>query len=197
MLFGPSPDGTNNSDRQALRDAYDKARLREDQRIIEAAPRENDALDFVVDGPRLTIKTGAADDAEAAADPAVARRHATVTEKLHDLVDIVGTRLDNQRAWRFLRRTAERALSASDHPTGKLPDVLVDLYDHTVSLGTYISQDDAIGGSPAANDAPLDPDIRRAIVDYLSTAAPWLRTFPSILAWDSARRDFLTRPELY
>ena len=195
-LFGPiRSDG--GADREQLRDAYDRARLADNRATIEAAPLEPDAVDYIEAGARLVLVAGAASDAEAAADPAIARRLATVIERLHDLLEIVGARLDNQRAWRLLPRRAQRALDAADRPIADLPSHLIDLYDNTVSLGSFIAQDDALGSDPEAFDLPLDHDIRRAVVDYLAVAAPWLRGFPSVLAWDSARQDFLSRPELF
>ena len=140
---------------------------------------------------------GSASDAEAAADPVIARRHAGIVERLTDLLEIAGSRLDNQRAWRLLPRRAQRALEAAQGPTSDLPSRLSDLYDNTVSLGSFVAQDDAFGADSSAMDSPLDPAIRRALVDYLALAAPWLRNFPSVLQWDSARQDFLARPELF
>jgi len=196
VLFGPlRADG--GAEREALRSAYDAARLAKDASLLREAQPEPDALVFVEAGARLTIAPPAASDIAAVADPAIARRHPNVVAKLRNLVDACGTRLGNQRAWRILPEAAAKALSAADVPTTELPGGLIDLYDHTVSLGSFINQDDALSLDRAAGDDPLDPDIRRALADCLGTLAPWLRSFPSVRSWDSARRDFLTRPELF
>ncbi|TDG30641.1 hypothetical protein E2C05_13725 [Paracraurococcus ruber] len=196
LLFGPlRADG--GEARIALRAAWERPRMGEAAARIAAEPPEPDAVTWVEDGDRLAIAPGAETDAAASADPAVARRHRGVVERLQDLVEAIGQRLDNQRAWKGLARAARRALAAAEVPTAELPDVLVDLYDNIVSMGGFVTLDDALAADPAALDPALDPDIRRALADCLAVAAPWLRSFPSALQWDSGRRDFLARPELF
>jgi formylglycine-generating enzyme required for sulfatase activity len=173
------------------------ARLNRDLQTLKAAKLPPDSVSYAETETSFAIVQGQATDVEVAAQPATAQRHRNVIAKIEDLIDACGTRLDNQRSWRRLPQIARRALAAADRPTIGLPDALVDLYDHTVSLGSYVSQDDAIGADRNASDAPLDHDIRRALVDFISSASPWLRGFPSVLAADDARRDFLTRPELF
>lgn len=168
----------------ALREAYGRARLPIDRATLEAAPREADAVDFEVSGPRLVPVLAAASDAEAAAEPAIARRLATAQRRLRALLDVIGARLDNYRAWAELPRVARDALAAAEGPVEGLPERLIDLYDNTVSLGSFVDQDNALGNQPDASDFPLDADIRRALADYLGIAAPLLRHFPSVLAWD-------------
>ena len=173
------------------------ARLNRDLQTLKAAKSPPDSVIYAETETGFAIVQGQATDAEIAAQPATAQRHRNVITKIQDLIEACGTRLDNQRSWRRLPQIAKRALAAADRPTIELPDALVDLYDHTVSLGSYVSQDDAIGADQNASDEPLDHDIRRALVDFISSASPWLRSFPSVLGADDARREFLTRPELF
>ena len=173
------------------------ARLDRDLQTLKAANSPPDSVIYAETETGFAIVQGQATDAAVAAQAATAQRHRNVIAKIEDLIDACGTRLDNQRSWRRLPQIAKRALEAANRPTIELPDALVDLYDHTVSLGSYVSQDDAIGADKNASDAPLDHDIRRALVDFISSASPWLRSFPSALAADDARRDFLIRPELF
>ncbi|MCA3431315.1 MAG: WD40 repeat domain-containing protein [Roseomonas sp.] len=172
-------------------------RLDQDLQTLKAAKSPPGSVIYAETETGFVIVQGQATDAAVAAQPATAQRHRNVIAKIEDLIDACGTRLDNQRSWRRLPQIAKRALEAANRPTIELPDALVDLYDHTVSLGSYVSQDDAIGADKNASDAPLDHDIRRALVDFISSASPWLRSFPSVLAADDARREFLTRPELF
>ncbi|MFN8994108.1 MAG: hypothetical protein ACK5X3_10680 [Pseudomonadota bacterium] len=189
---------TTNHDPQLNPDyTWDIARLDRDLRTLKAAKPPPDSVIYAETETGFAIVQGQGTDEEVAAQPATAQRHRNVIAKIEDLIDACGTRLDNQRSWRRLPKIAKRALEAADRPTIELPDALVDLYDHTVSLGSYVSQDDAISADKNASDAPLDHDIRRALVDFISSASPWLRSFPSVLAADDARRDFLTRPELF
>ena len=173
------------------------ARLNRDLQTLKAAKSPPDSVIYAETETGFAIVQGQATDAAVAAQPATAQRHRNVIAKIEDLIDACGTRLDNQRSWRRLPQIAKRALEAANRSTIELPDALVDLYDHTVSLGSYVSQDDAMGADKNASDEPLDHDIRRALVDFISSASPWLRSFPSVLAADDARREFLTRPELF
>lgn len=183
--------------RLSTEDTWGIARLDQDLQTLKAAKPPPDSVVYAETETGFAIVQGQATDAGVAAQPATAQRHRNVIAKIGDLIDACGTRLDNQRSWRRLPQIARRALEAADRPTMELPNALVDLYDHTVSLGSYVSQDDAIGADKNASDVPLDHDIRRALVDFISSASPWLRSFPSVLAADDARRDFLTRPELF
>ena len=178
-------------------DTWGIARLDQDLQTLKAAKSPPHSVIYAETETGFAIVQGQATDAEVAAQPATAQRHRNVIAKIEDLIDACGTRLDNQRSWRRLPQIAQRALEAANRPTIELPDALVDLYDHTVSLGSYVSQDDAIGADKNASDAPLDHDIRRALVDFISSASPWLRSFPSVLATDDALHEFLTRRELF
>jgi hypothetical protein len=173
------------------------ARLEAARATLAAAPREADALEFAIEGDRFVIVQGFPDDVAAAADPHVVSRHQLIIEKLRDLEEALGSRLDNQRAWRRLPRSIRRLLAAADGPVSEMPHRLVELYDHAVSLASFVEQDDAIGEDPRASDDPLDADIRRALGDAIGSLAPWLRSFPTVRQWDGARHDFLARPELY
>jgi WD40 repeat protein len=181
-----SPDGT-----------WDITRLDQDLQTLKAAKSPPGSVIYAETETGFAIVQGQATDAEVAAQPATAQRHRNVIAKIEDLIDACGTRLDNQRSWRRLPEIAKRALEAANRPTIELPDALVDLYDHTVSLGSYVSQDDAIGADKNASDEPLDHDIRRALVDFISSASPWLRSFPSVQATDDALHEFLTRRALF
>lgn len=178
-------------------DTWDIARLDQDLQTLKAAKSPPGSVIYAETETGFAIVQGQATDAEVAAQPATAQRHRNVIAKIEDLIDACGTRLDNQRSWRRLPEIAKRALEAANRPTIELPDALVDLYDHTVSLGSYVSQDDAIGADKNASDEPLDHDIRRALVDFISSASPWLRSFPSVQATDDALHEFLTRRELF
>ncbi|WP_439551016.1 leucine-rich repeat domain-containing protein, partial [Falsiroseomonas sp.] len=188
-LFGD--DATLRAERLELQDAWDRGAL------ADAEPEPDGAI-FVEGEERLELQQGTADDDAVARQPGIARRQALIVEKLQDLVEALGNRLDNQRGWRPLPRTAQRLLAALENmPPEAIPAQLVELYDRTMSLASFVDQDDALGSAQGATDDPLEPDLRRALADALSSLAPWLRSFPSVVQWDSARQDALTRPELF
>ncbi len=210
--FFPAPsDGSwPHPDRQRMLDAWtaalraagrappDAAAMQRLGAELLAAPREPDAIGFVVAGKRLAIAPPAQSDRDAAALPLVAQLLPLVVEKLRDLVDTMGARLDNQRAWRGLPAAARGLLGAVGNAAPEmLPDRIAVLYHRTLSLGSFVEQDDRLGGTPNALDEALEPDIRRALADALASLAPWLLQFPSVREADAARRDFLKRPELF
>ncbi|MGX9965813.1 leucine-rich repeat domain-containing protein [Roseomonas sp. F4] len=165
---------------------------------LAATPPEPDGAIFEEGEGRLVLQQGQSDDHAVASQPNMAKRHLIIIEKLQDLKEAIDERLDNQRSWRALPNKVQKLHDALENqPTYTIPDQLVELYDRTMSLASFVELDDMLSRSPDAIDDPLAPDIRRALVDALSTLAPWLRTFPSVVRWDSARRDALTRPELF
>ena len=48
-----------------------------------------------------------------------------------------------------------------------------------------------------AFDDPLDADIHGLLTDLVQTAAPWLRGFPTVAAWDDAAGKALVRADLF
>jgi transcriptional regulator with XRE-family HTH domain len=194
-LFGTEPGLA--AQRRALEDAWDAAQWRKASETLAAATPEPDAVQFIERDGRLVLAPAPASDHAAAQLPAVLQRHPLLLEKLDDLLEAIGNRLDNQPAWRPLPRMAQRLRVALDHPVADLPDRLAEIYDRTIALASFVELDDALAGDAAATDSPLDPSFRRPLTDFLATAAPWLRSFPSVLAADSARDDMLKRPELF
>ncbi|TLN04238.1 hypothetical protein FDZ74_14295, partial [bacterium] len=195
-LFGDDPSLVGA--RCALENAWDIAQRRRSAETLATAAPEPDGLDFVEGVDSLEIRPAPASDHTAARDPVVRRRLPIIAEKLRDLAETIGSRLDNQRGWRLLRRRVQSLLDLVDgQPAEAIPERLVELYDWTISLASFVEFDDGLERNAAAADEPLDPDIRRALVDVLSTMAPWLRTFPSVLTWDSEKQSLLSRAQAF
>lgn len=194
-LFGDEPGPAG--ERTALHEAWDAAHWSRTRDTLAAATPEPDGTVFTEQEGRLVPAPAPASDHAAAALPAVVNRHPILLEKLDDLLDAIGTRLDNQPSWRALPRMAQRLRAALDRPPAELPDRLDELYDRTASLASFVELDDRLGQDPNAAANPLDADLRRPLADALASLAPWLRSFPSVLAWDSARADMLTRQDLF
>jgi hypothetical protein len=210
--FFPAPaDGAaSHPDRQRMLDAWTDAQRRAGRPVADAAamqqagaallalPREPDAIGFVVAGTRLAIAPPAESDRAAAALPVVGQLLPLIVEKLAELIEVMGERLDSQRAWRGLPKAA-RALHAAlgNAVPETLPDQVIPAYHRTLTLGSFIEFDNDLGAAPNALDEPLEPEIRRALTDALGSLAPWLLQFPSIRDADAAKRDFLSRPELF
>ncbi|WP_291298784.1 leucine-rich repeat domain-containing protein [Elioraea sp.] len=177
--------------------SLDAAKQEAARAVIAAAPREPHALDFVLKGDRFVVAKGTADDIAAAADRQVIARQQTVREKLHDLAQDIGNRLDNQDGWRPLPRQLQRLREALDVAADQLPDRIGRIYDLSASLASFVDLDNDLTADPLATENPLPPDIRRALRDAVATLAVWVRSFPSARAADDEAGAFLNRPERF
>ena len=191
-------DAWTQAQRRAGRPQPDAADMQQAGAALLAAPREPDAIGFVVSGPRLAIAPPPDSDRAAAALPLVQALLPLVVEKLRDLDATVGARLDNQPAWRSLPTALHGLIGALGNATPEtLPDLVVLIYHRTLTLGSCVELDDRLGATPSLQGEPLEPEIRRSLADSLKTLATWLLQFPSVREADAAQRGFLTRPELF
>jgi len=196
--FGPAG-GPENTIREAMRRAYIRAQAQLALPAIAAA-RDAAAPGWVLDpatGMFVPDPQPAQSDIEAAARHDVAQRHASVLHKQRVLVNTLGDRLLNAQEWAGLATIAATFGSDIERPTADLPGNLSKIYDGIVSLAHFVEQDNAIRADSGSMFDPLPPDIRRALADLITTAAPWVRSFPSARGWDDEAGSFLTRRELF
>lgn len=175
----------------------DVARLEAARAVIESAPREPHALDFVLEGDRFVVAKGFADDVAAAADRHLIARQQTILEKLRDLAEDIGHRLENQGGWKRLPRQLKRLLEALNITAEQLPDRVGRIYDLSTSLASFVDYDNDLTADRLATDEQLPPDIRRGLRDAVATLAVWVRSFPSARATDDEAGAFLNRPERF
>ncbi len=79
----------------------------------------------------------------------------------------------------------------------RMPEQLGIAYARLLRLGRFLETDSRVRNDPVQEHDPLDPDIHGLLTDLVRTAAPWLRGFPTVAAWDDEAGKALVRAELF
>jgi hypothetical protein len=79
-----------------------------------------------------------------------------------------------------------------DTTTERLAERIGLVWAELVSLGSFAEQDDEIRQRDRSFIEPLEPDVRRALVDLLQAAGPWIRRFPTARILDEEHASFHT-----
>jgi hypothetical protein len=195
-LFGPGD--RHFAAREELRAAFVAARAEKLALITARAKRDPAGGTWVIeDDERLVLdRSVRATDRFAAADPLRQQLQTRIRDMAADLVE-PAKRLTNARSWARLSATAEAFRAVVDCPPAAVTDRLGDAYALMLRLGGFLETDIRVQRDPAAMDDPLDPDIHGLLTDLIRTAAPWLRGFPTVAAWDDAAGKALVRADLF
>jgi hypothetical protein len=78
-----------------------------------------------------------------------------------------------------------------------MPERLGDAYVLLLRLGRFLETDVRMQGDREGADDRLEPAIHGILTDLVRTAAPWLRGFPTVAAWDDAAGHALVRTDLF
>ncbi len=194
-LFGPDTStSTRHAEaREELRRAFQAARAERiaGEKPDPAGPR------WVVSGDQIVIDRGVRPaDRDAADDPVRQHFQQEIARLAGELVHRAA-RLTNTLTWGALSGTAaafQATLSADPHT---LPARLGSAYTQLLLLGGFLETDIRVQNDPAATDGPLGADIHGLLTALVRTAAPWLRGFPTVEAWDNEAGKALLRPELF
>lgn len=148
-------------------------------------------------GPeRLLLNLGGSEnDEDAAAQSLVRQLHPEVIRKARAFQD-VARRLDNQVGWQGIGALGERLLGLVDCRTDELVHRLSGAYSALLELGSYLEMDEGVARGASSFAVPLDVETRRPLVDLVRTAAPWLRSFPTIRALDDQMGQFFAPDDL-
>ena len=106
-------------------------------------------------------------------------------------------RLSNSRAWGRLSATAAAFHAVVEGDPLRMPERLGDAYALLLRLGRFLETDIRMQHDSVAFDDPLDADIHGLLTGLVQTAAPWLRGFPTVAAWDDAAGKALVRADLF
>ena len=192
-LFGPDTSTRHTEAREELRRAFQAARAE----LIAGAKPDPAGPNWVVSGDQLVIDRGVRpSDRDAAGDPVRQQFQTEIARLAGELVH-PAARLTNTRTWAALSSTAaafQATLSADPHA---LPMRLGPAYTQLLRLGGFLETDIRVQNDPDAMDGPLDADIHGLLTALVRTAAPWLRGFPTVQAWDDQAGKALLRPELF
>ena len=194
-LFGPTD--RHAEARAALLAAFRAARVEKlGETVAQAEPDPAGAI-WIVQGNQLAMdRTTRPTDATAAADRLRQQLQAAIRVAAADLAG-PAERLANTRTWGGLSKTATAFLAVVDGNPLLMPDRLGEAYALLLRLGRFLDTDIRVQRDKAACDEPLDADIHGLLIDLVRTAAPWLRGFPTVAAWDDEAGKALVRPDLF
>jgi len=189
-LFGPGQ--RHAQARDELRTAFLAARAEK----IGNARRNSAGPRWVASDDEFVIDSAATrSDETAALDPQRRLLQQAVSSIAAELASVAG-RLSNSRTWGSLSGTADALHVASAADPIALTRRLGEAYPTLLRLGRFLETDIRIQRDPTSQDDPLDPDVQGLLTDLVRTAAPWLRGFPTVEAWDDAAGRYLLRVNL-
>jgi Leucine-rich repeat (LRR) protein len=196
-LFGHNRSERNAEARERLRKAFQAARAEKTAAVITRAKPDPAGQMWVVEGDQLVIdRTGRLTDRRAAKDPLRQQLQVAVREFAASLADRA-KRLSNSPLWGDLPATATAFHALVDVDPLWMPEQLGAAYARLLRLGRFLETDSRVRDDPVQEHDPLDPDIHGLLTDLVRTAAPWLRGFPTVAAWDDEAGKALVRAELF
>jgi len=132
---------------------------------------------------RFAVAQSAA-DRDIAADPAIARNHADLRARCGAL-DRTVRRAPWRPRWAGLLRAVDILGTMLALPLPQLADRIGTMWSLVVSLRAYVEQSEDARQDALEPDDPLEPDVLHAVRDFVFTAGPWVRRFPSGRSLDS------------
>lgn len=119
----------------------------------------------------------------------VCRKLSSFTNKYPDIEENYG--------WDGFDSCLARLDEVVSGPLSEVPTRVIELYDATVELGSYLDLHQDLLKRSVGNQAPLDPLPARHFMDLVKSTALFVRAFPSALEADEAVSGFLSRPDLF
>jgi hypothetical protein len=141
------------------------------------------------DGVLTFVALGAQSDREVAADQTTQHLKAEVQRKALVLRDRA-IRLSNHPSWGGLVQAADLFCRAIDRSPEEIADEITTIWSLSVSLGGYLEQHEYARANPRGTIDELEADILRSLRDLITTAAPWIRRFPTARLLDDEVRAF-------
>ncbi|WP_394689919.1 hypothetical protein [Hoeflea sp.] len=135
----------------------------------------------------------AAGDVEVARNPVTQRAHQSLLRKALKFGD-AACGFDELYGWTGFGDDYNRLTTALQCEGDGLADQIWDIYDATLTVASYLQQDNDIrGSSPAFSNAALSAAHRREFIDLVRSLAPWVRRFPTARQEDEGAANFLQR----
>jgi len=198
VLFGRPTNRIHLERRDELLDAFRHAWLvKHGNAVFAGAQASPEGATWIIEGTdRFDIdRESLPDDARMASEPLQQQLQSAIRLRAQELAE-VSKRLANSMTWGALPSSAEQLHTLIQGGPSTIPDKLGELYACTLRLGRFLETDIRVQGDAAAWDEPLDPDIHGLLTDVVRTVAPWLRRFPTVVAWDDASGKMLNRIDL-
>jgi hypothetical protein len=180
-----------------LLDAFRAARSEKHAAVIARTKPDPAGGRWVAEGDEFAQdRTVRMTDKRAAADPLRQQLQMAIRSMAAEMIDPT-VRLSNSRTWGRLSATAAAFHVVMEGDPLRMPERLGDAYALLLRLGRFLETDIRVQRDSAAFDDPLDADIHGLLTDLVRTAAPWLRGFPTVAAWDDAAGKALVRADLF
>ena len=192
-LFGPETSNRHTEAREELRRAFQAARAE----VVAGVKPDPAGPRWVVSGEQIVIdRSVRPSDRDAADDPVRQQLQTAIAALAGDLVEPTA-RLTYTRAWAKLSETAAAFRDTVAGDPHDMPAQFGTAYALLLRLGGFLETDIRIQRDTAASDSPLDADIHGMLTALVRIAAPWLRGFPTVEAWDDAAGKAVGRSELF
>jgi hypothetical protein len=178
-------------------DTWRRRQLIEHSTAIASAEPDVAGSRWIAEDDQFAIdRTSGQTDVSAAANPLRQQLQIAICNAAVELAD-VAKRISNTGTWGRLSPTAKilHNLLAADPMT--LPNHLGEAYAAMLRLGRFLETDIRVQHDGLSSDDPLDPDIHGLLSDVVQMAAPWLRGFPTVAAWDDESGKALVRADLF
>lgn len=135
----------------------------------------------------------AAGDLEVARNPATQKAQRSLLRKALKFGG-AAREFDELYGWAGFGDDYNRLTTALECKGDGLADHIWDIYDATLTVASYLQQDNDIrGSSPAFSNAALSAAHRREFIDLVRSLAPWVRRFPTAQQEDENAANFLQR----
>jgi hypothetical protein len=181
----------------AIRDTWLLRLLLDHAATIAGAEPDAAGSRWIVENEQLVIdRTASPTDIGAAANPLRQQLQTAICNAAAELADAAG-RISNTRTWGRLSPTAKILHDLLVANPMTLPGRLGEIYAAMLRLGRFLETDIRVQRDASLSDDPLDPDIHGLLTDVVQMAAPWLRGFPTIAAWDDEAGKALARAHLF
>lgn len=165
-------------------------------RRLQSAEQLDVGAKFEAGDERLEISIEIApSDQEAASNSITEQFHEEALRKLRKF-ESYARRLDNQPGWNGIEGLCTRFIEILDRPTSGIPEVIGLIYSGSLEFGSYLEQDTKIRAGEPSYAEKLEPEVRRALEDFVMTAAPWVRRFPSARESDDQLSNYLSQTSL-
>jgi hypothetical protein len=169
--------------------AWIDERLREvegpEARELEAAKQTiesgSGATVVIEDGAAKVVAVVSQADLDVQNDPRAQQLHGELLQTLSELVRQTA-RMGNSPNWMGIDRSARDYEAIARDGLAGIAENVSRFWTLSSRLGGYINQDDDIRSGKTSMAEPLEPDVRRAILEALVPGAPLVRCFPTGLA---------------
>ncbi len=133
-----------------------------------------------------------ADDIEAANDPTTRKAHASLIRKAEDF-SAAARKFEDHYGWSGFTADFDRLKAGLCCQSDALAENAWEIYDTTLTIASYLQQDNDNRRGAVFSNAALSAEHRRQFTDFVRSLAPFVRRFPTVAKEDENAANFLQR----